>query len=300
MKTGYSNFTGELLAADVIKYEDCKALQIVCPACRDAVYKVERSSSGGVSHFLSHYKAVDIVIEECELRVKSISSSEISENNNKARHQRLELFMKVFQDLIYAHPYHRDGTKNEIDEQFDLQNKNRSLQMLYEYIRKNILKTTPEKSFKQGEEYFLEELNTAGAKFATTFPQRIQMRIAHDIWLTLNRLASKKNLKMLFNHAFFVFYADNDSIVKDQNSKDPRLDERKEAIRAIERMMLTAPKKEAKALWDTNKVGFKFIAKNILDYMVSELMKLHYAEALAKEYGDNSIEYPPHDGLVIG
>ena len=42
MKLGYSLLLGEHIEAEWIEYTDCKVFQIVCPNCKEPIFKVFR------------------------------------------------------------------------------------------------------------------------------------------------------------------------------------------------------------------------------------------------------------------
>ncbi len=87
MDKGYSNLLTEILPAVDIDYEDTADLQIVCPACREPIYKAVRKSIPAV-HYLAHYEASRSAVAECELRVGSMGEATIISQNQDAREQR--------------------------------------------------------------------------------------------------------------------------------------------------------------------------------------------------------------------
>lgn len=95
MKTGYSNLLGEYVAATDLQHADTVAFQVVCPHCREAVFKVERQDS----HFLSHHHAFP-GSDECELRVAALPHDRVAQTNAASRGQTLKLFLSVFRDAV--------------------------------------------------------------------------------------------------------------------------------------------------------------------------------------------------------
>ena len=81
MKTGYSMLLGEYVDSEAINYTDCKSFQIVCPICREPVFKVERSHPPPTLHYLSHYEESKAFATDCELRVRGISDRDKEKNN---------------------------------------------------------------------------------------------------------------------------------------------------------------------------------------------------------------------------
>lgn len=101
MKTGYSNILGDVVEASELDYGDCKDFQIVCPCCREAVFKKERAvASGDGSHFLSHYPATDAdKAAECERRVARMTKEDFAKMRSEGRGQALNRFLSVIPDI---------------------------------------------------------------------------------------------------------------------------------------------------------------------------------------------------------
>ena len=95
MKTGYSLLLGEYVDAQKVNYVDCKQFQIVCPICKEPIFKVNRELTSTPIEYLSHYQKDKAYIAECELRVRSLSKEEIAKSNSVSRDQRLEYFLGV-------------------------------------------------------------------------------------------------------------------------------------------------------------------------------------------------------------
>ena len=93
MKLGYSMLLGELIEAGGVEYGDCQGFQIVCPSCKEPVFKVHRHEQG--IHYLSHYEKAKAYEAECELRVNSISTRDIEATNATSRGQSLQYFLSV-------------------------------------------------------------------------------------------------------------------------------------------------------------------------------------------------------------
>ena len=98
MKYGYSLFLQEYVNPKDVDYEDTRLFQIICPECKEPVYKVVREET---TEYFSHYKKDETLTKQCELRVNSISSSKINEVSAQSRNQKLNLFIKVFQDIFW-------------------------------------------------------------------------------------------------------------------------------------------------------------------------------------------------------
>ncbi len=100
MKLGYSLLLGEHISAQSIEYSDCKTFQIVCPNCKEPVFKVFRSVPPPGIHYLSHYEKDKAYEAECELRVASLGVREMETANALSRGQRLEYFLSVMRSSI--------------------------------------------------------------------------------------------------------------------------------------------------------------------------------------------------------
>ena len=92
MKLGYSNLLGEYAAASELEYRDCEKFQIVCPQCREPLFKVLRDIDETPTHYLSHYAAARAYASDCEMRVSAISTGAMEEHGRSSRNQRLERF----------------------------------------------------------------------------------------------------------------------------------------------------------------------------------------------------------------
>ena len=100
MKLGYSMTLGEILEAEEIEPGDCGTFLVVCPACREAVFKKTLTHASGVTHYLSHHLATDEESRQCELRVAAMSKERVSQFNAESRGQTLNRFMVVLQSEI--------------------------------------------------------------------------------------------------------------------------------------------------------------------------------------------------------
>ncbi len=105
MKDAYSNLLGEFVEARDVDNQDVAGFQIVCPCCRDAIFKVCRETDSATIDFFSHYKAPkDFTVAECERRVKGMTSEEISRINASGKAQTLEAFRRVLRQAVSAIP----------------------------------------------------------------------------------------------------------------------------------------------------------------------------------------------------
>lgn len=100
MKTGYSLLLRQYLDAGEVGYQDCRDFQIVCPACREAIFKA--GSEDGLRQYLSHYPAAAAQAPDCELRVARIDATRIDRENAAGRGQQLAAFQAVFREAMLA------------------------------------------------------------------------------------------------------------------------------------------------------------------------------------------------------
>ncbi|PIB95203.1 hypothetical protein CSW60_21850 [Caulobacter sp. X] len=101
VKHGYSNILGELVLADVLDYGDCEDFQIVCPNCREPLFKRIRSET----HYFAHYQESKSLHSECELRVRNFTASDIDAKTAFARDQRLRYFLEQTTVLLRECPF---------------------------------------------------------------------------------------------------------------------------------------------------------------------------------------------------
>ncbi len=141
MKTGYSLLLGEYIDAEKVNYLDCKLFQIVCPNCKEPIFKVDRELVSTPVEYLSHYNRDKGYVAECELRVNSLSREEIATSNNLSRGQRLEYFLSVLQETISTTLYPQDETsQTKVNKLLNRVAKSKSLkhyrELMFDYERK--------------------------------------------------------------------------------------------------------------------------------------------------------------------
>lgn len=99
MKTGYSLLLGDYVPATEANHCDTADFQIVCPCCKDPVFKVERHQADTASEFFSHFTSKP-ENAECELRVRSLTMDQIRREASLSRGQSLKAFQSVIRDAI--------------------------------------------------------------------------------------------------------------------------------------------------------------------------------------------------------
>lgn len=101
MRYGYSMQLGEFVEAEEVDFHDCERFQVSCPVCREAVFKKTRQRpDGGVTHFLSHYRAETEEEKDCELRVAALAKEQLEPFNGEGRGQALKSFLLVLRQQI--------------------------------------------------------------------------------------------------------------------------------------------------------------------------------------------------------
>lgn len=100
MKVGYSNILRSLVPSHELTCQEVGDLIIVCPECREPVFKVERSSSTGTMHYLSHYQRTKSQVTECELRVARLGQGEIVASAASSHADNMKYLLSCFKDLV--------------------------------------------------------------------------------------------------------------------------------------------------------------------------------------------------------
>jgi hypothetical protein len=208
MKYGYSLFLQEHVNPKDVDYEDTRLFQIVCPECKEPVFKVSRDLNDKTANYFSHYRKDETLNKQCELRVNSIPSSTINEIVVQSRNQKLSLFLKVFQDMIW-------------DNEFDEAKIKRVKQRYYEVQRSSIFSEIAVYFLKYGrdlcadkqrlwamfDETIQNKLKSKGI-YNSDFAMNIQKEYAYDFLNYLVAGNSKKNFLFLVNVAFVQLYYD--------------------------------------------------------------------------------------------
>jgi hypothetical protein len=206
MKYGHSILLSETIEAVRLEYPDCRAFQVVCPMCREPIFKGVREQPA-VVHYLSHYGAASAYAAECELRVGRFDAGEIERQNLSSRGQRLELFLRVLRDMIKRFEYRNAREKTET--LFRMLERSKPIGFLRDVFVENVAKNAPGASltdravFTETADYYInEDAGSHHAMWRTGFGLQTQKRIAYDLWCSLCTPACKPNLLFLFNHGY--------------------------------------------------------------------------------------------------
>ncbi|MEC9487439.1 MAG: hypothetical protein UMU76_08055 [Prosthecochloris sp.] len=210
MKLGYSILLGEYIKAQYLDYKDCEFFQVVCPSCKEPVFKVVRNHDGEELNYFSHYKKDNSYVSECELRVQSINSDKIKKNNSESREQLLKHFLSVLQEVIIESEFHDPSpNKQNTRKLFSKINNSDALKAIrktvFEYSVQQISVTDDDELnlFLDG---CIEDIESvSGSFFDTQFSINKQKQIAIDVWRHLLTPNAKSNYDFVFNHAFVHF-----------------------------------------------------------------------------------------------
>jgi hypothetical protein len=207
MKIGYSLLLGEYINAEDINYVDCKNFQIVCPSCKEPIFKVERQfeTQAIPIHYLSHYSKDKAYVDECELRVNKISQAEIETANSLSRNQKLEYFLSVFKDAVLENEYPQ-GEENLKSVKFLLGklSKSAAVQMLRDRMYENARQQFLGCSEKGIYTLFNSYINDVQTLPKTSFSIEMQKRIAFDMWKHLLSAKTRGNFHYLFFHSYLM------------------------------------------------------------------------------------------------
>lgn len=203
MKIGYSLLLSEYLNAASIEYQDCKNFQIICPSCKEPVFKVVRKSIEEPLHYLSHYEKDKSYVDECELRVSAIHRDEILKNNVIARDQRLRYFLNVLQETIFHREYKDyQKAKKTLKRVAHTKVLDRYRQLMHKHAKKVFSKNNEQDILEFFESYIDEIKEIGGEFYKTSFSIEQQKRIALDIWYHILSPKAKENYFFLVNHGY--------------------------------------------------------------------------------------------------
>lgn len=198
MKTGYSILLGEFVNATSLAHRDCEPFQIVCPACREPLFKVERATHAEKIDYLSHYQKTSSYVADCELRVAS-SASEQGKHNQDSRNQKLTYFLAVFSKALESDPYvtYSKGLENS----HSLINRSKAWRFFREQCFSAAREMAVEANFREYAEFYISEAFGKSGFPVTGFSVETQVRIACDMMKLLSTAPARPNYDKLFNHA---------------------------------------------------------------------------------------------------
>lgn len=205
MKYGYSILLGEHVEASAIEYDDCKSFQIVCPICKEPIFKVVRTQGFSDNlHYLSHYEKSKSFIEDCELRVNSLKKEIIESSSYTSRNQRLKYFLKILRDTVLKNEY--GGDHRKILEKLKQMQYSKTLQFIrdrfYEIVSSSENLIEKNHVFLLFDEYIKDITEISGGFPKTDFSIITQKRIAFDMWIHLLSPNAHDNFEFMFNNSY--------------------------------------------------------------------------------------------------
>ncbi len=307
MKFGYSILLGEVFGAERLQYHDCERFQIVCPNCREPVFKAKREAGVDTPvHYLSHYESKGAYQGDCDLRVETKAKQGFETENRTARNQRLQYFLSVLRRTVGMTTLYKES----VDKAHWWLNRSPALEFIKETAWESSFFPNREFLFDQGCEDYLYTVNDSGWKVTTTFSLEMQRRIARDMWMTIMTPAGKSNYGFLFNHAFLIEKNGFLNGLLTQSGIEAEVSARivdymDRLVKAkksdmgplIEEMAATELPAEFNLIHgqhdDQDRSTYLTrIIGNIAVEMVGTLVTLPYFELLKQQYGDPSKVYP--------
>ena len=202
MNYGYSNLLGETIEAALLDYSDYRRFQIVCPVCREAVFKVVRDALPASLHYLSHYAAAQAYAADCELRVARFNQREIEQQNLTSRGQKLDLFLRVLRDTIKRHEYRNPEANTK--KLFWILERSKPLSIMFDFFAQHAHGANFDEPMfhAAAKHYIYEDAGAEHAMWRTGFAIQTQQRIAYDLWRTLWTPPARSNLIFLWHHGY--------------------------------------------------------------------------------------------------
>lgn len=309
MKTGYSILLGETVEAQAVQYRDCERFQIVCPHCREPVFKVRRSSSTQSDlHYLAHYSAGASYQGECDLRVAQMDRVEQEKCNHQSRDQRLAYFLGVLRRTLAMDPIYADSAEKSHWRMDHAPGIVRIRDLTWEGITLD-----REEFFDECAIDYLYRLDDSGWALTTSFSLDRQRQIARDMWMTITSSTGHSNFNYLFNHGLMREIGNMGNIRNDDRYgieiANHMMDYiqaltavRKSAIdRILQRMVAhELPRGFSKVRGvETGEKSSYFtrLLGNISLEMIGTLVAFPYFELLKQQYGESSKIYPYQPGV---
>lgn len=193
MKYGYATLLSEIIDSAMCNYDDCKQFQIVCPECREPLFKVYNEKNE--THFFSHYKKNYHNYNECELRVSLYNKESILTFNQQSKKQSLKIFITQFNEQLRAQESYPSNPK-KIQK---IINKNRlfDLYMKHYFDGDNLL-------LKLSDNYVINSLGNKDLNYNKD-KITLQRSIARDVCEML--LTPKQNKNLIELIAFSLYTA---------------------------------------------------------------------------------------------
>lgn len=281
MNDAYSNLLGEYITADQVEHADIAGFQIVCPCCREEIFKVARERAGRSATFFSHYRASkSISAAECERRVALITDGEKSSVSARSRFENVKMLRSVVRDAVAMIPISGELYHGRKDTQFLPMTV-----MIIECIGKMVAEWGPAGRLENLVDDNDRAIEQAGHVNLTSFGRTYRNRIASDLVRTIYANAhSPKTLFELTDRAFFAAFRPKGVIssgmaMLDFRSRSKKLSENKAARAEHGR--------QGNPAWMSS-----FIT---LDAMLRELHRLPFEKMIANARAKR----PPLEGVTL-
>jgi hypothetical protein len=228
MKYGYSLLLEEHIEAAAISDEDCTAFQIVCPLCKEPVFKATRETKAGKAvHCLSHYEKPVSHIAGCEWSVNSLQSGELKKSNTLSRKRKMKYFLSVLDEVVLKNEY--QWIPRQLVDQLSQMKKSKSMRHLhkifrqYLYLAKGIDVRRYIYQFFQNHSHQLTEVFEEFPQ--TAFAMETQMRIAFDMWKYLQSPIAKGKLDFMFNNSllYLIFRLNHAKKIRELQEHEKQL-----------------------------------------------------------------------------
>lgn len=203
MKTAYSMLLGEYVRAAQVEHADTTGFQIVCPCCRDAVFKVLRPNDGTPIEYFAHHKQSKEVVADCELRVAGISSEMQASTNADSRGQTLKAFQGVLREALALDPIYMITRLTAEQAHRELQSASG-----IKYLQDVFADWMIQETFKDGVETFVDNyignMVDSGLGLSTAFSLAVQRRIAIDLARHLTSPSVGRSRRFVVAHAILL------------------------------------------------------------------------------------------------
>jgi len=276
MKIAYSTLLGEYVRADEVEHADTAPFQIVCPACRDPVFKVARQANGGLSTFFSHHHKPKEIVADCELRVGGISQAEQDHVNTASRGQTLKAFQRVLRDALAldtaAYPLGLEASHAEIAA-------HQTISTFLNGVETFLTRREVSGDFNKLADTYLKNIDSAGIELETAFSIGIQRRIALDLVKHLEAPSSGRSRMFLLRHVFMLEMQNALSLQRVDLSQHPTSVPFVDFYSKITRMDLAALSR-----WINPDEGMRrssIVSLSFRTSLVGTLLRLPYREMLA-------------------
>lgn len=309
MRTGYSILLGETIEAQAVQYRDCERFQIVCPHCREPVFKVRRTSGiQSDQHYLAHYSSNASYQGECDLRVAQMDHKEQEKQNHLSRDQRLAYFLGILRRTLAMDPMYVDSAEKS---HWRLDHAP-GVVLIRDHAWETI-KGERELFFDECAVDYLYRLGDSGWALATSFSLERQRQIARDMWMTITSNTGHSNFNYVFNHGL-LSEGGNLGNLRDPNPEEIAMTnqmanyilalttERKSGACEVLRLMaaheLPSGFNNERGIDSSERSSyFSRLMGNIIVAMVGTLLTFPYFELLKQQYGDPSKVYPYQPGV---